>query len=64
MSGGGGKLGPTILVCGAFFFHVHGKTVHLLNIQNAPIASTTFWENGTVFQRGHPEKWKTLLAAK
>ena len=27
MSGGGGELGPTVSVCGAFFFHVHGKTV-------------------------------------
>ena len=42
-----------------FFFHVHGKAVHFLNIQKAPIASTTFWKNDTVFGRGHPEKWQT-----
>ena len=35
-----------------------------LNIQKAPIASTTFWKNGTVFGRGHPEKWQNLPTVK
>ena len=47
-----------------FFLHVHGKTVHFLNIQKAPIASTTFWKNGTVSGRGHPEKWQNLPTVK
>ena len=36
-----------------FFLHVHGKTVHFLNIQKAPIASTTFLKSGPVSGRGH-----------
>ena len=40
VGGGGGGLGATASVCGAFFFHVHGKTVHFLNIQEALIGST------------------------
>ena len=38
--------------------------MHFLNIQKAPIASTTFWKNGTVFGRGHPEKWQNLPTVK
>ena len=38
--------------------------MHFLNTQKAPIASTTFWKNGPVFGRDHPEKWQNLPTVK
>ena len=39
-----------------FFFHVHGKAVHFLNIQEVLIGITTFLKPKPVSGRGHPEK--------
>ena len=38
------------------FFHVHGKAVHFLNIQEVLIGITIFLKPGPVSGRGHPEK--------
>ena len=62
-----GNLAPPFQFVALFFsrvFLVHGKAVHFLNIQKALTASTTFWKNGTVFGRGHPEKWQNLPTVK
>ena len=59
-----GKLVPPFQFVALFFFMCTGKAVHFLNIQKAPIASTTFWKNSTVFRRGHPEKWQNLPTVK
>ena len=52
----GGNLVPPLQFAALFFFHVHGKTVHFLNIQEVLIGITTFLKPGPESGRGHPEK--------